>query len=108
MALEKLCINSDRIFILEGVISCVIAIGGYLFLVDFPEKAKNSWRFLSYREIQFIIRRVDKDRGDAVLEAFTYGRFLRPALDLKIWGFALIFFSYGRYGQGGNRLTDNL
>ena len=65
---------------------------GYLFLVDFPERAKNSWRFLNEREVQYIIRRVNKDRGDAELLPFTLGRFLRPALDFKIWGFALIFF----------------
>ena len=65
---------------------------GYFSLVDFPDKAaKGSWRFLSERECNFILRRVEKDRGDSRLEAFTLGRFLRPALDLKIWGFALIF-----------------
>lgn len=39
------------------------------------------------------MRRIDADRGDVSLEAFTLARFLRPALDLKIWGFALIFFA---------------
>lgn len=86
------CTYLRRIFIIEGVLTCVIAIGGYFFLVEFPEKALNSWRFLSEQEIQFIIRRVNKDRGDAVAEAYTIRRFLRPTLDLKIWGFALIFF----------------
>ncbi|KAL9107465.1 MAG: hypothetical protein Q9227_007662 [Pyrenula ochraceoflavens] len=80
------------IFIIEGVITCLIAIVGYFLLIDFPEKASNSWNFLSDREINFIIRRVNKDRGDAELLPFTYGRFLRPALDLKIWGFAMLFF----------------
>ena len=72
-------------------ISCIIAIIGAVFLVDFPEKAHKSWRFLSEAECAFVIRRVNKDRGDAVADAFTLGKFLRPALDLKIWGFALIF-----------------
>lgn len=82
------------IFIMQGLITCVVGIGGYFTLVDFPDKAaKGSWRFLSERECNFVLRRVEKDRGDSRLEAFTFGRFLRPALDLKIWGFALIFFS---------------
>lgn len=75
-----------------GKITCVVGIGGYFALVDFPDKAaKSSWRFLSERECNFILRRVEKDRGDSRVEAFTLGRFLRPGLDLEIWGFALIF-----------------
>jgi MFS family permease len=98
------------IFIMQGVVSCestssrscyllrfkkitcIVGIGGYFGLVDFPDKAaKSSWRFLSERECNFILRRVEKDRGDTHLEPFTLGRFLRPGLDPKIWGFALIF-----------------
>jgi MFS family permease len=98
------------IFIMQGVVSllsewlllshtdvgkkitCVVGIVGYFGLVDFPDKAaKSSWRFLNERECNFILRRVEKDRGDTHLEAFTLGRFLTPAMDLKIWGFALIF-----------------
>ena len=80
------------IFIVEGIISCVIALLGAWLLVDFPEHAaRNGWRFLSADECGFIIRRINKDRSDAIPESFTLARFLRPALDLKIWGFALIF-----------------
>ena len=80
------------IFIMEGVISCLIALLGAWLLVDFPEEAHKCWRFLSADECAFIIRRVNKDRGDALPEPFTFSRFLRPALDLKIWGFAVIFW----------------
>ncbi|MCJ1361955.1 hypothetical protein MMC16_001056 [Acarospora aff. strigata] len=79
------------IFIMEGILTCVIGIGGYWFLVDFPDGKHKSWKFLSDREIQFIIDRVERDRGDTKLEPFTFGKFLRPALDLKIWGFAMCF-----------------
>ena len=48
--------------------------------------------FLSQREIEFVLRRVEHDRGDSQPEKFTLGKFLRPALDLKIWGFAIIFW----------------
>ena len=79
------------IFIMEGIISCLVALLGFWLLVDFPETAHKAWRFLSREECAFVIRRVDRDRGDAVAEPFTYGRFLRPAGDWKIWCFALIF-----------------
>lgn len=68
-----------------------VAIICYIFIVDFPDKAHKAWGFLNDREQAFIIRRLNKDRGDADPEAFTLRKFLRPALDLKIWGFALIF-----------------
>ena len=76
---------------LSPQLSCLVAIVGAFLLVDFPEKAHKSWKFLTEAECAYIIRRVNKDRGDAFLEPFTLGRFLRPALDFKIWGFALIF-----------------
>jgi hypothetical protein len=72
-------------------LSCIVAIIGAFLLVDFPERAHRSWKFLTEAECAFIIRRVNKDRGDATAEEFSMGKFLRPALDLKIWGFALIF-----------------
>lgn len=37
------------------------------------------------------MRRINNDRKDGNLEAFSMVKFLRPALDLKIWGFAMIF-----------------
>lgn len=40
-----------------------------------------------------MLRRVEKDRGDSQLEAFTFARFFKAGLDLEIWGFALIFLS---------------
>ncbi|KAJ5961145.1 Major facilitator superfamily domain general substrate transporter [Penicillium vulpinum] len=80
------------IFILEGVITGVIGILCLFFLVDFPDRAHKSWRFLNKRECAFIIRRINKDRNDGDMEAFSLKKFLMPALDLKIWGFAMIFF----------------
>ncbi|KAJ5385392.1 Major facilitator superfamily domain general substrate transporter [Penicillium concentricum] len=81
------------IFILEGVITGVIGILCFFFLVDFPDRAHKSWRFLNERECAFIVRRINKDRNDGDLEAFSLKKFLKPALDPKIWAFAMIFFS---------------
>ncbi|EFR01062.1 hypothetical protein MGYG_04065 [Nannizzia gypsea CBS 118893] len=80
------------IFIMEGVISILVAFLSYIFLIDFPDRASGAWGFLNEKELAFVIRRVNRDRGDVHVEPFTLGRFLRPALDLKIWGFAMIFF----------------
>lgn len=59
--------------------------------MDFPDRAAKSWRFLNEREAAYIVRRINQDRNDGDVEAFSLRKFLKPALDLKIWGFGLIF-----------------
>ena len=71
-------------------VTCVVAFFAYFLLVDFPEKAHKSWKFLNQQESDFIIRRLNKDRGDALPDKFKLGRFLRPALDFKLWALGLI------------------
>lgn len=69
------------------------AILGFIFLVDFPDVAieKKHWRFLSRDEIAFIIRRINKDRDDAVTEPWNFRKWLAAGKDWKIWVFALLF-----------------
>ncbi|KAJ0416322.1 major facilitator superfamily domain-containing protein [Aspergillus carlsbadensis] len=80
------------IFIMQGVLTFIVGICCMIFVVDFPDKGHNAWGFLNERECAFILRRLNRDRADANPEPFNIVKFLRPALDLKIWGFALIFF----------------
>ncbi len=75
------------IFIWEGIITVIIAIVGYVFLVDFPEDAAKSKFFLSNEEIKIMVDRVERDRGDAHLEAFSIWSYLAEARDWKCWCF---------------------
>ncbi|KAL8860790.1 MAG: hypothetical protein Q9178_002820 [Gyalolechia marmorata] len=82
---------------MEGVLfslkfTCVTSFFAYFLLVDFPEKADQSWKFLNKDERDFVVRRINKDRDDAIPEGFTVARFLKPGLDIKIWILALISF----------------
>ncbi|CZR64447.1 probable permease of the major facilitator superfamily [Phialocephala subalpina] len=79
------------IFVVEGLITCVFAILGYFLIVDFPEKAASSWRFLTPRESAFIVARIEKDRHDAIPEPFNITSYLKNALDSKVWAFASLF-----------------
>lgn len=79
------------IFIMEGVITCAIALAGYYLVVDFPEKATTSFGFLTESEAAFVVARIEKDRHDAIPEAFSVKKYLGAALDLKVWGFAWLF-----------------
>ncbi|KAE8311119.1 major facilitator superfamily domain-containing protein [Aspergillus transmontanensis] len=78
------------IFILEGIISIAVGILCWIFIVDFPDRAYKAWGFLTERECAFVLRRLNRDRGDAEPEFFSLRKFLKPALDLKVWGFAVI------------------
>jgi hypothetical protein len=71
----------------------IIGVAGFMFLVDFPDQAvKKTYRnFLSTKEIEFIIRRIDRDRGDAVAEDWNFRKWLASATDWKIWSFALMY-----------------
>lgn len=82
--------------IMQGLITCIAGIVGALTIADFPEKAANKTKsfaipFLSQEEAAFVVARIEKDRHDAIPEEFNLGKYMRGALDLKIWGFAALF-----------------
>ncbi|KIV92880.1 hypothetical protein PV10_04144, partial [Exophiala mesophila] len=81
------------IFILQGVITCVLGLGSLLLIVDFPELSVNTFglKFLNQREADFIVARIEADRQDVVLEQFNIWKYLKHALDLKVWAFAALF-----------------
>ncbi|KAI0480963.1 MFS general substrate transporter [Xylariaceae sp. FL0804] len=80
------------IFLVEGLLTCVISLAGYWFLVDFPDSSRKSWNFLNHSERQWIIKRVNVDRGDAETPKFNLGKFLGAGLDWKIWAQCMIAF----------------
>ncbi|KAI5863291.1 major facilitator superfamily MFS-1 [Durotheca rogersii] len=80
------------IFIIEGILTCAIALLGYWLLVDFPDSKRQSWQFLNARERAWIIRRVDADRGDVVVPKFELKKYLASGKDLRVWSYSLISF----------------
>ncbi|KAF2158243.1 retrograde regulation protein 2 [Myriangium duriaei CBS 260.36] len=81
------------IFILQGLLTCVVALISYVTIVDFPELAQSTtfMKFLTKEEVDFVVARIEKDRHDAIPEEFSVGRYLKNALDLKVWAFAALF-----------------
>ncbi|KAL2782738.1 major facilitator superfamily domain-containing protein [Aspergillus keveii] len=81
------------IFIMEGILTCLIGILGYVFMVSFPSQSHTVRGFLTPAESAYILRRLDRDRGDADIagEKFNWRAFFSAALDIKVWGFALAF-----------------
>ncbi|KAI0129069.1 major facilitator superfamily domain-containing protein [Xylariales sp. AK1849] len=81
------------IFIIEGVLTCLLGIAGYWLLVDFPDSHRKTWNFLSAEERAWIVKRVNADRGDGSTPKFELKRFLAAGADWKIWCYALVFFN---------------
>jgi len=74
------------IFILEGILTLVIAFASFWMLYDYPETAK----FLNPAERAFVINRLKLDNEGLSHEYKT--KFIKDAfLDWKIWAFALMF-----------------
>ncbi|KAJ9603665.1 hypothetical protein H2200_011851 [Cladophialophora chaetospira] len=79
------------IFIIEGILTCVLAIGAWFIIVDFPEDSPKSWHFLNEAEATFVVARIEKDRSDTFPDKFFVGKYLRNALDSKVWAFAWLY-----------------
>ncbi|GAB7361451.1 hypothetical protein MBLNU230_g1507t1 [Neophaeotheca triangularis] len=83
------------IFLVFGLTTVAAGLAGYVFLVDFPDKALNKkyYGFVNKDEIAFILRRINKDRDDANMEPWNFKKWIGAGKDWKIWVFALQFFS---------------
>ncbi|KAK2742939.1 hypothetical protein FQN57_005069 [Myotisia sp. PD_48] len=82
------------IFILEGVLTGAIAIFCGIFIIRFPdqERDRQSMFFLKQEEVDAVVARLNKDRGDVEAEPFDLKKFLAPATEVEVWGFAFMFF----------------
>lgn len=77
------------IFIMQGIVTCVVAMIGAFTIADFPEKAANTTKsfaipFLNQKEAEFVVARIERDRHDAIAEPFKLGTYIKCGLDLKV------------------------
>ncbi|GAB7366698.1 hypothetical protein MBLNU230_g0656t1 [Neophaeotheca triangularis] len=81
------------IFLVFGLTTVAAGIAGYIFLVDFPDRAidKKYFGFVNSEEIAFILRRIKKDRDDASAEPWNFKKWISAGADWKIWTFAVQF-----------------
>lgn len=79
------------LFIMEGIITVTVGLAAFILIVDFPEKALNSWKFLTEPEVKMMIARTELDRSDSQTPPFHIGEYLSHAKDFKVWLFALMF-----------------
>jgi hypothetical protein len=70
-------------------VTCVVCIIGRFIIIDFPTQARG---FLSSEEQEFIIQRLNDDRGDADEDQVTMGKILCHLKDWRLyfWAFNLL------------------
>ncbi|KAF2397518.1 MFS general substrate transporter [Trichodelitschia bisporula] len=64
-------------FMIQGIITCIISVVTYWWIVDFPEEANRNFKFFDEDETRIMMDRIIRDRDD-----------LHP----EIWGFCIMFF----------------
>ena len=79
-------------FVVQGLCTCVIGVVAFFWMVDFPEKAHRSFRFLTPEESAIATSRILRDRGDALIDEFSLPKVVVHARDPKVWVFACMFF----------------
>lgn len=79
------------IFIWEGVLTILIGFMSAFLIVDFPQNAQRSWRFLDPREHRHIVSMLEADRKDVTSEPFRKSHLVSAVLDVKIWAFSVIY-----------------
>lgn len=80
------------IFVLEGILTCIVAIGAWFVILDFPDKAAQHG-FLNEAEANFVLRRIEEDRGDSEADPLTLAKSLKHLSDPKLWAFCTLFMS---------------
>jgi hypothetical protein len=79
------------LFIIEGSVTCVVAIVAWFTISDFPEQTK----WLNEEEQQWLKRRLKADHGDDTVErSIGFSDVIEVLKDYKIFLGALMYFSF--------------
>jgi len=79
-------------FLVQGLITAVLGIATYWWMVDFPEHAHTSFYFLTREQSALVAARIDEDRGDVEPDRFAWSKVFVHALDPKVYGFCVLYF----------------
>jgi sugar phosphate permease len=77
------------VFIIYGIITIFIAIAGYFFIVDFPDKAT----FINQEERDIIALRIERDRADSKPDPLTGEKLKKYLLLGQPWLFSFFFMA---------------
>ncbi len=80
-------------YLVQGSITVFLGLITYFWMVDFPDRAEESFRFLTDDEKALALSRINDDRNDgAKPEPFRFSAILVHFLDPKLYAFCVLFF----------------
>ncbi|PSN74778.1 MFS general substrate transporter [Corynespora cassiicola Philippines] len=83
------------IFIVEGAATIGIAIVGYFLVIGFPDTmlATNKLQGFTQHELNIVLDRIDRDRGDSKPDKLTWPKFWRHAMNWELWVYGFMFLT---------------
>ncbi|BEJ11525.1 hypothetical protein CspHIS471_0109470 [Cutaneotrichosporon sp. HIS471] len=83
------------VFIMFGIITVVVGLLAFLFIVDFPDRST----FITDEQKQMILTRIQRDREDSVPDPVTLAKIGHHLCDWKIWlyGYFLLTATVASY-----------
>ncbi|KAF9451528.1 MFS general substrate transporter [Macrolepiota fuliginosa MF-IS2] len=76
------------IFIIEGTITLFLGIICWFFIPEFPHQN----RFLTKRQTDVVLKRVEEDRGDSIPDPLTRDKVITHLKDWTLWSYGVMFF----------------
>ncbi|KAF9045114.1 major facilitator superfamily domain-containing protein [Panaeolus papilionaceus] len=71
------------IFIIEASVTVLLAALIYSFIPEFPDQN----RFLTKEQTEFVLKRINDDRGDAMPDEITWAKLRLHLSDWKVWAY---------------------
>ncbi|KAF2729261.1 MFS general substrate transporter [Polyplosphaeria fusca] len=81
--------------ILAGAVTLGVAVIGYLTVIGFPDTmlATNKLQGFTQRELEIVLDRIERDRGDSQPDKLTWPKFLRHVANWELWVYGLMFLT---------------
>ncbi|KAI8287329.1 hypothetical protein K4K60_012591 [Colletotrichum sp. SAR11_57] len=81
------------IFIIEGALTVGFSFIGYIFTLPFPDQLLASGKRTAFtqQEIETILDRVERDRGDAEPDPLTWQQFTKLVVRWELWVYGFMF-----------------
>jgi hypothetical protein len=79
--------GSDKVSSIEGAITIGFAFVGFMFTLPFPDQLLSSGNLAGFtrQELEMVLDRVERDRGDAEPDKLTKEKVFKLALTWELW-----------------------
>jgi hypothetical protein len=76
---------------IEGALTIGIAISAFFIVLNFPDKILASGKNFTQNELEVVLDRVERDRGDSLPDKLTWEKFWGHISSWQLWVYGLMF-----------------